>query len=281
MAGINQTMDPEQVNALADSLAEAVSLRIKSDLMAHIDVKVDPISSALSKIQSSLSTINEHVTELEMRVSRNEDNITDVTARVNQLEKENSYLLQKMDDQENRNRASNLKFINVPESSEGRDTIEFMTRLIPQLLGLENFPSSLAIERAHRSPTTRQINSGTTRKSGRDGPRPILIRLLHFQDKVKILRLAREKKELRFNGSRVSIYPDFSAPLEKRRRAFDPVKKKLREMKLPYVLRYPCTLCVEVNDNELQFTDHKAAEAKFMPPRSSSMSSSCSMSPMN
>ncbi|KAJ8398797.1 hypothetical protein AAFF_G00419940 [Aldrovandia affinis] len=67
-----------------------------------------------------------------------------------------------------------------------------------------------------------------------------------------------------------------SVALEKKRRAFDPVKRKLRELKLPYVLSYPHTLCVEVDSKKLQFSDHKAAEAEFMPSRNSSMSSPAS-----
>lgn len=68
--------------------------------------------------------------------------------------------------------------------------------------------------------------------------------ILHFQDKVKILRLAREKKELFYKGSRMHIYPDFSAGLIKKHQQFDVVKKKLRVADIKYSLLYPCTLRV-------------------------------------
>ena len=77
--------------------------------------------------------------------------MSDLLARMLKLEKGNTYLLHKVDNLENRSRASNLKFINIPESAEGRDVSKFMADLIPQLLGAENFPSPVAIEQAHRT----------------------------------------------------------------------------------------------------------------------------------
>ncbi|KAK5879492.1 hypothetical protein CesoFtcFv8_022602 [Champsocephalus esox] len=99
--------------------------------------------------------------------------------------------------------------------------------------------------------------------------RAIMIELLDFQDKVKILCLAKEKKSLDCNGKHISIYPDFSPELTRRRRSFDPVKRKFRELNMKYFLLYPCTLCVVVVDDGTQqqqqrFSTHKDAEAVFM-----------------
>ncbi|CAM4733334.1 unnamed protein product [Leuciscus chuanchicus] len=66
--------------------------------------------------------------------------------------------------------------------------------------------------------------------------------LSSFWDKSKILRLARGKKELKYNDKRVHIYPDFSASLLQKRREFDDIKKKLRELDMEYSLHYPATL---------------------------------------
>lgn len=66
------------------------------------------------------------------------------------LEKENSYLKEKVDDLENRSTSSNLRFLNIPEEAEGRDMMGFVKHLIPLLLGKENFSAPPVIERAHR-----------------------------------------------------------------------------------------------------------------------------------
>ena len=163
--------------------------------------------------------------------------------------------MDEIQDLENWSRASNLCFVRIPESVEGRDILGFMSKLIPQFL----FPTPLVTERAHHTPTFRH--------NDRAGPRPILIKLLNFQDKVKILCLAREKGELVSQG--VYIYPDFSADLMKKRRSFDPVKRSLRELNLKYSLRYPSTLSVIVNGKPQLFTCHRAAEAAFMTSSSS------------
>ncbi len=152
--------------------------------------------------------------------------------------------MDKVDDLENRSRQSNLHFLGIHESAEGTDIIGFMSRLIPQLLGHNNFTAPPIIERAHRTPTVRQ--------SGRASPRPIMIKLLYFQDKVKILRLAREEKKMEYNRSHIHIYPDFSSDLMRKCWSFDPVKRKLRDLNLKYSLLYPCTLCVTV-DGKQQF----------------------------
>lgn len=68
-------------------------------------------------------------------------------------------------------------------------SLNFWGRSISQLHWLET---------AHRTLTFHQ--------EGRSSPRPILIKLLHFQDELKIL-LVHEKKELSLNGSRMLIYP--------------------------------------------------------------------------
>ena len=102
--------------------------------MTYFDSKVDPILSSLNDIRGSLSTLNEHVAELEQRVGANEDNRDTLSSSVKQLEKSNSYLFDKVEDLENRSRALNLRFFGIPESTEGRDVLGFMARLIPQLL---------------------------------------------------------------------------------------------------------------------------------------------------
>ncbi|KAJ8397437.1 hypothetical protein AAFF_G00439860 [Aldrovandia affinis] len=121
---------------------------------------------------------------------------------VKKLGKINDDLKQQVENCENHS----LRFLRVPELAEGRDTMGFMNRFFPQLLGLENYPDVLVIEWVHRSPTFCQGNFDK-------GPQPILIKLLNFQDKVKILWFTREKKNLQYNGARFHIYPDFSADL--------------------------------------------------------------------
>jgi len=197
---------------------------------------------AANALQSSLKSLGDQVGELEFRVSSNQDNITDLEQRIETLEKQNTLLIQKAEDAENRSRALNLRFIHIPERAEGTDTIGFIEHLLTQLFGEDNFPTPPVIERAHRIP------GASSKPNSRSGARTILVKFIHFRDKLKILSLAREKKELKYQGSRVFIYPDFSHGLTQKRRLFDPVKKKLREMGIRYALLYPATLRIHIGE---------------------------------
>lgn len=224
------------------SLLEALQ-QLKTDMMSHFDSKLDNIQSSVNALTDSFSSLVTKVSELEIRVGTNQDDITNLGARVKALEKQNAYLTEKADEAENRSRASNLRFLRVPEKSEGRDMIGFVGELLTQLFGQEHFPTPPVIERAHRTP------GEARRGDSRSGPRPILVKFLHFQDKLKILRFAREKNELVYKGSRVHIYPDFSAGVMEKRRLFNPIKKRLRDLGIKYALLYPATLRVEADDD--------------------------------
>ena len=62
--------------------------------------------------------------------------------------------------------------------------------------------------------------SPTFSSSTRSAPRPILV-------KVRILRLARERRELTYIGAHVLLHPNFSAELLKKQLQFDAVKNNL------------------------------------------------------
>lgn len=99
-------------------------------ILTHFDAKVVPIQSSLSSIQNSLSTLGEQVNLLEQRVGASEDNVQEFGARCQQLEKDNTYLMDKVDDLKNRSRCSNLRFIGVHEAAGWSDIISFMSQLI-------------------------------------------------------------------------------------------------------------------------------------------------------
>lgn len=144
----------------------------------------------------------------------------------------------------------------------------FINQLILQLLGKDNFPVELVIERAHRYPTFRSDTSSAS-------PRPIL----HFQDKMKILRLAREKGELINMGAGIHMYPGFSAGLVKKGRQFDAIKKSLRSTDMKYSLLYPAKLRVMVKGKPKAFISPVEAESFFKRLSSPSSSLSPSLSP--
>ncbi len=233
----------EQSQISFQSLMDAINL-CKTDLITRFDASTTSINTALREVNIKLEMLGEQITTVQQRVSCNEDNIEDIKIRITKIEKENGHLKQKMDSMENYSRRSNIRIVKVPEKAEGQDIIGFVQQLIVHLLGQENFPNPPVIERAHRSPTQRDDSRSATH------PRPILVKFLCFQDKVKILRLARQKGTLLGNNMRIYFYPDYSAELSKQRREFDPIKKKLREMNLDYSLLYPSVLRIKCGEGK-------------------------------
>lgn len=260
------TMEPVSNNSIWEAIQQ-----LKAEMVSHLSAKIDPIQETLQTIQTSLSTLGDHVSTLEQRVSTNEDDLVDLKKRIESLEKDNTYLRDKVEDAENRSRAHNLRFLHVPEKAEGSDIRGFMTELIKQLLGADNFTTPPAIEIAHRSPTqlttpTNQNKTGEQRRVTPDNkkpgpPRPIFVKFLSLCDRQHILNLSKEKQELYYEGHRVYIYPDYSAATTNKRRKFDAVKKRLRDLNMDYSLFFPATLSITVDGGKTR-KFHCAKEAE-------------------
>lgn len=103
-----------------------------------------------------------------------------------------------------------------------------------------------AVERAHRVPF-RQPAPGAP-------PRAFLLKLLNYRDRDAILGMARQKQSLEFLNTKISIYSDFSAEVQRRQAKYSDVKKRLRELEITYSTIYPSKLRV-VDGNSTKFFD--------------------------
>lgn len=76
--------------------------------------------------------------------------------------------------------------------------------------------------------------------------RPILFKLLHFRDRDSILQAARDKRDLEFARQKVSLDPDFSTEVQKKRLQFFDIirRRRLRNVNIPYSMQYPAKLRV-------------------------------------
>ncbi len=118
--------------------------------------------------------------------------------------------------------------------------VAFLEKLLPEILGPENFPSPLVIERAHRI--------GRFSEDRPDSPpRAVIMKFLNYADKVRTLKAARAKAIVMLDKRKLMFFPDVSAELHKKRKRFDAVKKDLRDLnilELRYGILHPATLCV-------------------------------------
>lgn len=141
-------------------------------------------------------------------------------------------LLAKQDNMENRLRRCNLRFIGLPEGTEGKDPTTFLEQLLITRYGREAFSATFAFERAHCMPA-RQPPQGAP-------PRTFIAKLLNYKDRDEALRMAGVKSNIPIGNVKVAIFPDFSTEVQKRRQFFTEAKRRLRIKNLKYSIAVPC-----------------------------------------
>lgn len=158
-----------------------------------------------------------------------------------ELRSDNRFLRAKVNDLEGRSRRLNLKFVGVKEGAEQGHPTEFVSGLISTLFGQDKFPKPVKVDRAHRSLQPKPTED--------ERPRPIIAKLHHDRDKDLILRLSRDNAPLHYMGKQVHIFPDYTAEVASKRRAFGSVLKALKEAGVSYSLRFPAKLRVKYKDS--------------------------------
>ncbi|CAM4296333.1 unnamed protein product [Leuciscus chuanchicus] len=149
-------------------------------------------------------------------------------AKQHSLKAQNTLLLERLDDLENRLRRSNLRILNVPEGS--KDGKELLAEAMAEV-----FTSPPPLDRAHRSLGLKPI-------AGR--PASAFVLCFHrYSDRELAFRWARQH-EVKFKGNTLRVYPDLSAALAKKRATFNPVKQDLYQQGIRFRLLYPARLKV-------------------------------------
>lgn len=89
-------------------------------------------------------------------------------------------------------------------------------------------------------------------------PRTFILRLLNFRDQDLVLRESRKIEALRFKGSRLMIFLDFSVETQKQSKSFDHVKLTPRQKGLKYSM-FPARLRVQDEESHRFFTSPEDA----------------------
>lgn len=139
-----------------------------------------------------------------------------------------------------------------PEKTEGENLCGFMEQWLKDTFPAAHLSSAFAVEQAHRVPT-RPPPLGAP-------PCPLLARLLSSRDRDAILQAARKLPGIKYNNTSISIFPDFSAALQKTRATFMNVKRRLRDLSIQYSMEYLARLRVIHHDKTLFFNSPKEAD---------------------
>ncbi len=171
-----------------------------------------------------------------------------VTDLGNQLER----LTEKMTDIEDRSRRTNVPLVGLPEGAEGPNAAGFLrvnlSKWIPSLRGRD-----IEIDRAHR------VYDGGR---GSDRPRTLILHVLRWHDRSEILKGARQAYPVKCAQDNVTLvfFPDFSPATKIRRKAFNPVLKKMTALGLQPFLIYPAVIKLRHKGEQKSFDSPQKGE---------------------
>ncbi len=171
-----------------------------------------------------------------------------VTDLRNKLER----LTEKMTDIEDRGRRNNVRLVGLPEGAEGTNAASFLrvnlSKWIPFLRGRD-----IEIDRAHR------VYDGGR---GSNQPRTHIFRVLRWHDRSEILKGARQAYPVKCAQDNVTLlfFPDFSPATAIRRKAFNPVLKKMTALGLQPFLIYPAVIKLRHKGEQKSFDSPQKAE---------------------
>uniref|UniRef100_A0A5F8GHH2 L1 transposable element RRM domain-containing protein n=1 Tax=Monodelphis domestica TaxID=13616 RepID=A0A5F8GHH2_MONDO len=206
--------------------------KMKDDLQRKSDQKEKDDQKTKDEIQSLRTRIQLESCDLK----RQQDSIKQ-NQKNEKIEENMKHLIHKTEDLENHSRRDNLRIISLPEGHDKRKSLD----IILQEISKENCPEILEqegkveIDRIHRSPPG--LNPQLTT------PRNVIAKFKNYQTKEKILQAAK-KKSFRYQGTIVRITQDLAASTLKKRKEWNMIFRKARELGLQPRINYPAKLTI-------------------------------------
>lgn len=246
-----ETPEPVSMDQLVSELTKQRN-SIREDICGLIQEFIGPLQSSINALRETVDEFQGRLVSMESRVGENFEKLIAAEKVISTLQTQNSSLLDRIEDLENRSRRSNLRIVNIPEGSENnQDPVKFISEMLKEVTGTEVFDEPPILERAHRSPGQKPT---VGRKS-----RPFVVCFHRFQDKERLLRWSRSH-EIQYKGTAVRIYPDLSAALSKKRASYNSIKQSLYQKKIRFQLLYPARLRVTFEEETFIFNSPEEAK---------------------
>ncbi|CAM4297548.1 unnamed protein product [Leuciscus chuanchicus] len=211
------------------SMVTASSQDENQDSEGNMDDSLS-MTQLIAELAKQQEVLKSRLTSTETIAGENFERLVTAESTISSLKAQNTLLLERLDDPENRSRRSNLRILNVSEGSEdGKDPTVFVSELLAEAMA-DVFTSPPPLDRAHHSL----------------GLKPIVgkpARFHRYSDRELAFRWARQH-EVKFKGNTLRVYPDLSAALAKKRATFNPVKQDLYQQGIRFRLLYPARLKV-------------------------------------
>ena len=145
---------------------------------------------------------------------------------------------------------NNIRIIGIPEEEEEQGIENLFQKVM-----IENFPN-LMREKVTQIQETQRVPM--KRNPKRPTSRDIIIKRGKFQDKERILKAAKEKKEVTYKGYPIRLATDFSTKRLQPRREWQKIFHVMRTRGLQPRLHYPARLSIKIEGQIRSFPDKRS-----------------------
>lgn len=213
-------------------------------LKAEVQAARAEIASNAITVRARFDTIEADIQEVKDDTSSWSDAITELQTTMKGLQSEVKVMRDKCEDMEGRMRRGNIRIVGIDEQPNSSSPAA-VSKILRQALHLDK---DVKVDRSHRTLAPR--------KPGDDRPRVIVAKMHYDGDAVDILRKAREKAPLKYNGISIGIFPDYTSSVAKARAAFSEARKALRGRRdVRFGLFYPARFRITFKEESHEFQD--------------------------
>lgn len=244
----------EKLPDTAYAMCKEICKEMSESILQGVNARFDAFKLNFQKLVTSQAELQARVANQELATNDFEARMQELETRYSELSKQNNQLRAKVLDLEAWSRRHNIKIVGLQEDEEEAKPTEFVSRLIPQLLGEKYFPHLVKADPVHRSLQPKPAVG--------EKPHTILARIHHFQEKELILHFGR-LQPLEYKGKRVLIFPDYTTEVMSQLNAFRDVMQTMRKKGIKFMLRYPARLQIHQHGAEAPTVFEDPTEAAW------------------
>ena len=234
LAGLEKSMEV---------IRETLSGEVKELKSNQVEIK-----KAINEVQSNMGALTARINEAEERISEIEDQMMENKEAEKKRDKQlldHEGRIREISDTIRRN---NIRIIGIPEEEERERGAE---GIMEQIIA-ENFPNlgketGIKIQEAQRTPLKINKNRST--------PRHLIVKLTSLRDKEKILKAAREKRYVTYNGRNIRLATDLSTETWQARKDWHDIFRALNEKNMQPRILYPARLSLKIEGEIKSFQD--------------------------
>ncbi|XP_017732777.1 PREDICTED: LINE-1 type transposase domain-containing protein 1 [Rhinopithecus bieti] len=249
----HRTLHTEELTSKEADLTQETEENLRSSVINSIREIKEEIGNLKSshpdvlEIKNSVDDLSSRMDILEERIDSLEDQIEEFSKDTVQMTKQ-MISKERQRDLEDRSRSCNIRLIGIPEKENNENGAE---DIIKEIID-ENFAelkkgSSLEIVSACRVPSKIDEKRLT--------PRHILVKFWNSNDKEKIIRASRERREITYQGTRIRLTADLSLDTLDARSKWSNVFKVLLAKGFNPRILYPAKMAFDFRGKTKVFLD--------------------------